>query len=80
MIVHGKVDKIKEHIGWLKIVFGILSAINIALVGWLVTNYDQPDINVMKINIGVIIVLMISMAIVYINKKAMNKIDELEDL
>jgi len=30
-----KVDRIKEEIGWLKLVFGILVAIDVSLVGWL---------------------------------------------
>ena len=38
-----KTDKLKEEIGWLKVVFAILVAIDISLVGWLVQNYvDAP--------------------------------------
>ena len=33
-----KVDKLKEEIGWLKVVFAILVAIDISLVGWLAQN------------------------------------------
>ena len=35
-----KADKLKEEIGWLKVVFAILVAIDISLVGWLAQNYD----------------------------------------
>ena len=34
-----KVDRIKEEIGWLKLVFGILVAIDVSLVGWLAQHY-----------------------------------------
>jgi len=27
-------DKIKEEIGWLKVVFGLLVAIGVSLIGW----------------------------------------------
>ncbi|RLA74089.1 MAG: hypothetical protein DRG30_05640 [Epsilonproteobacteria bacterium] len=74
----GKVDKIKEQIGWLKVVFGILSAIAISLVGFLATNYQksEPIISILAMSF----VLMLSFAIIIVNKKAFNKIDELEEL
>jgi hypothetical protein len=28
-------DRIKEELGWLKLVFGVLVAIDVSLVGWL---------------------------------------------
>jgi len=75
-----KIDKIKEQIAWLKVVFGILSAIDVSLVGWLVNNYDKADINSTKIYLGSAIAVLIAFVIIYVNKKAMKKIDELEDL
>jgi len=30
-----KIDRLKEEIGWLKLVFGLLVAIDVSLVGWL---------------------------------------------
>ena len=39
-----KVDKLKEEIGWLKVVFAILVAIDISLVGWLAQNYDSASV------------------------------------
>ena len=74
----GKVDKIKEQIGWLKVIFGILSAIAISLVGFLATNYQkvEPIISILAMSF----VLLLSFAIIIVNKKAFDKIDELEDL
>ena len=34
-----KIDRLKEEIGWLKLVFGIFVAVDVSLVGWLVQNY-----------------------------------------
>ncbi len=75
-----KIDKIKEQIAWLKVVFGILSAIDVSLIGWLVGNYDKPGIKTIKIVLGSVIAVVIAFAIVYTNKKAMQKIDMLEEL
>jgi hypothetical protein len=34
-----KADRLKEEIGWLKLVFGALLAVDVSLVAWLVQNY-----------------------------------------
>ncbi len=73
-----KSEKIKEQIGWLKVAFGILSAVLVTLSGWLATNYDRAGTAVVLIT--TIIIVVISMFIVLINKKAYDKMDELEDL
>ena len=38
-----KIDKIKEQISWFKVIFGILSAIAISLIGFLATSYDKAE-------------------------------------
>ena len=75
-----KIEKIKETIGWLKVVFGILSAIDVSLIGWLASNYDIVGIDTTKIYVGSIIAVLIAFVIIYVNKKAIKKIDELEKL
>ncbi|WP_324171208.1 hypothetical protein [Sulfurimonas sp.] len=73
-----KNEKIKEQIGWLKVVFGILSAILLSLSGWLATHYkSSDDISIM---ITTILIVCFSLAIVVVNKQAYKKIDELEEL
>lgn len=73
-----KAEKIKEQIGWLKVIFGILSAIAISLIGFLATNYQkaEPIISVLTMSF----VLLVSFSIIIVNKKAFDKIDELEGL
>ena len=73
-----KVDKLKKEIGWLKVVFAILVAIDISLVGWLAQNYDDAPI-VLQILCSVAAVV-ITGGVVWINMVAYRKIDELEEL
>ncbi|MBU0567163.1 hypothetical protein KKC52_03825 [bacterium] len=73
-----KVDKLKEEIGWLKIIFGILIATDISLVAWLVQNYGKTA--QFLIIACAIAVLLVTFAIVWVNRVAYRKIDELEEL
>ena len=38
-----KVDKLKEEVGWLKIIFSILIATDISLIAWLVQKIDELE-------------------------------------
>jgi len=73
-----KADKIKEQVGWLKVVFGILTAIVVSLIGFIATSYKIAEPNILIIALILSIVLLFG--IILINKKAFDKIDELEDL
>jgi len=75
-----KIDKIKEQIGWLKIIFGIGMAIEISLIAWLVNNYDNSNIAEVKIYMNVFAIFVVSIMIIVVNKVAFKKINELEDL
>jgi 4-hydroxybenzoate polyprenyltransferase len=73
-----KADKLKEEIGWLKVVFGILVATDISLLAWLAQNHTIATSFLLGLcGIGVILV---TGAIIWVNKTAYRKIDELEDL
>lgn len=71
-------EKIKEQIGWLKVIFGLLVAIVVSMIGWMATNYKDTE-PIMMIT-SMVIVLFLVYAIAMVNIKAFNKIDELEDL
>lgn len=73
-----KTDKLKEEIGWLKVVFGILMATDISLVAWLVQNYSSA--NILLLVFCGIAVILVTGAIVRVNKTAYRKIDELGEL
>jgi hypothetical protein len=38
-----KIDRLKEEIGWLKVVFAVLVAIDASLIGWLAQNYAEAS-------------------------------------
>jgi len=71
-------EKIKEQIGWLKVVFGILTAIVVSLIGFIATSYKTVE-PVILISAFALIVLL-SFVIIIVNKKAFDKMDELEEL
>ena len=73
-----KADKIKEQIGWLKVVFGILTAIIVSLVGFIATSYKTTEPIILIA--ALILTILLSFAIIVVNKKAFSKMDELEDL
>lgn len=73
-----KIDKIKEEIGWLKVVFAILVATDISLIGWIAQNYQKAE-SFLTVLCGIAVVI-VSVAVIRVNKIAYKKIDELEDL
>ena len=73
-----KIDKLKEEIGWLKVVFGILVAIDISLVAWLAQNYEKSPAFLSAI--CSVAVLFVTGGIIWVNRAAYRKIDELEEL
>jgi hypothetical protein len=73
-----KIDKLKEEIGWLKVIFGILVATDISLVAWLVQNYGKA--HPILLAVCAIAVLFSTIGVVWVNRVAYQKIDELEGL
>lgn len=73
-----KVDKLKEEIGWLKVVFGILVATDISLIAWLAQNYENASI-LLLLCCGIAVILVTG-AVLWVNRTAYRKIDELEEL
>ena len=58
--------------------FGILTAIDVSLLGWLAQNYDKASIYLLVTALVVVVITTVS--IVFVNKKAYLKIRELKDL
>ena len=73
-----KIDKVKETIGYHKLIFGILIAATFSMIGWLFHNVGKTE-NI-KIIFVAIILMLIPFFLYKTNKKILNKIDELEDL
>ena len=71
------IDKLKEEIGWLKVVFAISIATDISLIAWLIENFRTSDPFLLLI--GGIGALLIMFVIIWINSIAYQKINKLEE-
>jgi membrane protein YdbS with pleckstrin-like domain len=71
-------EKIKEQIGWLKVIFGLLFATDISLIAYLFNTIET--LTPLKIFIVFIALILVTIGLIYANKKAMEKIDSLEEL
>ena len=73
-----KAERIKEALGWLKVVFAALVAVDVSLIAWLTQNFESAD--------GVLVVLALvavvctTVAIIGVNHAAYKRIAELENL
>ncbi|MEK6807101.1 MAG: hypothetical protein AABY95_10695 [Pseudomonadota bacterium] len=71
-------ERIKETLGWLKVVFAALVAIDVSVIAWLAQNFRTAD--------AVLIVLAVSavagttVAIVGVNHAAFRRLAQLEKL
>ena len=74
----GKIDKVKEFIGYLKVILGMLVAIDISMIAWIFKYVET--LSLLKSFFVLFVVIAITVAIIVINKKILNKIDELEEL
>ena len=72
-----KTDRIKEEIGWLKVIFAVCVAVDASLIGWLARNYSHAGI--VTVVVGIAGVIGLSIAIVYANRVAYRRFRELED-
>jgi len=73
-----KVDRVKEKIGWYKVLFGILIASAISLLAWLVNNLVV--LPTWQVLCGVTGAVAVCGGVVYVHFYALKLIDSLEDL
>jgi hypothetical protein len=69
---------LKEEIGWLKVVFAVLAAIDASLMGWLAQNYTTASR--LLVVAGTAATVAITVGIVRINRLAYRRIKQLEDV
>ena len=73
-----KADRLKEEIGWLKLVFGALLAVDVSLVAWLAQNYATADR--LLVLAGLVATLILTGVVVWVNRLAYRRIEQLEDV
>ncbi len=72
------IDKVKEEIGWLKVIFAISIATDISLIAWLVENFKKEYPFLLLIaGLGALLLMFV---IIWINSITYRKINKLEEL
>ena len=74
----GKVDSVKEELGWLKVLFAVLAAVDAPLVAWLSQNYTRAN-RAMLVGAGVMAIAG-TVYLLRINYAAWRKLGELKSL
>ena len=73
-----KIDEVKEEINYLKVWLGLVVVTNIGLISWLVNNYEASSF--VKVVSDVVAIVVLTVAILIIDKKIKEKIRKLKDL
>lgn len=71
-------DKAKEELGWLKVIFAIAVATDLSLMAYLAQNFKTQSIYFSIANS--LAIFLVTTTIVLVNKKAYRKIDEIGEL
>ena len=72
-----KAERIKEEIGWLKVVFAVAVALDASLIAWFAQNYDTagPVILVSALATA----SLLSLVVLYVSRVVYRRLKELED-
>jgi len=73
-----EIDEIKEELNYLKVWLGIIVLTTIGLIGWLLNHYEVSSN--LKIVSGVAAIIILTIAIIIIDKNIKKKIKSLKDL
>lgn len=73
-----KADRFKEELGWLKLVFGALLAVDVSLVAWLAQNYATAGR--ILVLAGLVATLILTGGVVWVNRLAYRRLEQLEDV
>ncbi len=73
-----KIDRLKEEIGGLKVVFGVFVAVDASLLGWLAQNYGTASR--LLVLAGTAVTIAVTFVIVRVNRLAYRRIEQLEEV
>lgn len=73
-----RLDRIKQELAWLKVVFAIFAAIDVSLLAWLAQNYE--DSSEKLVIFSLLGFFIISAVIVWVNRIAIKYFKKLEKL
>lgn len=72
------IDKLKEQVGWLKVTYGLALAADISQIAWIFNNFENTSL--LKLTIAMVSTFIITVVVVLTNKKANEKMNQLEEL
>jgi PP-loop superfamily ATP-utilizing enzyme len=73
-----KLDRLKEELGWLKVVFAVSAAIDASLVAWLAQAYTTATTTLVVV--ALVAAACLSVFLLWINRAAYRRMRELENL
>ena len=73
-----KLDGVREELGWLKILFTVLAAVDVSLIAWVSQTYDTAKNALLFVAMAAAVV--VTAHVIWINQVAYRKIRELKDL
>jgi len=71
-------ERLKEEIGWFKVVFGTLVAVGASVVAWLAQNYSTAKPVLLVVTLLVVVCLV--GGIIWVNRVVFRRLDQLEKL
>lgn len=71
-------DRTNSEIGWLKIVFSLLLALDASVIGWLFQRYQTAA--VLAIVAGLIAAVVLSVIVIGVNQRVYHLLDQQEKL
>ena len=73
-----KLDSAKEELGWLKVVFAVLAALDASLIAWVSQTYRTAA--GFLVAIAIVGVALLTAFVIWVNRLAYRRIRELEKL
>ena len=73
-----QLDSAREELGWLKVLFAVVAAVDVSLVAWISQTYDTAKNALLFVAIAA--AMLVTASAIWINRAAYRKIRELKDL
>jgi sugar phosphate permease len=73
---NANVDSSKEELGWLKVLFAVLAAVDASLIAWISQNYLRADR--VLVSLASVSAISVSALLLWLNYTAYRKIGELK--
>jgi len=72
-----KIDEVKEFINYLKALLIFILATEVGLIAWIINNFNKKSV---LTYLSIIVIIILSFIVIFINKKIISDIKKLKDL